>query len=172
MGIETIFPYEESLFIGSQTGMFIYDVSTPSSPSYLSEFVHVRSCDPVVVEGDYAYVTMRSGGNCRGWTNELNVVDISNLSNPSLVSTRNMTNPSGLGVDNGQLFLCDGDAGLKIFDSSNPWNMQLVDTKPEINAFDVIPYNNVLMMIGSDGLYQYSYSNINKLELLSIIPIN
>jgi len=172
MGIETIFPYEESLFIGSQTGMFIYDVSTPSNPNLLSEFVHARSCDPVVVEGDYAYVTMRGGGNCGGWTNELNVVNISNLSNPWLVSSRNMTSPSGLGVDNGKLFLCDGDAGLKVFSTSNPSNIQLLDTKAEINAFDVIPYNNVLMMIGSDGLYQYNYSNINELELLSIIPIN
>lgn len=27
------------------------------------------------------------------------------------------------------------------------------------------------MMIGSDGLYQYDYSDIHNLELLSIIPV-
>ncbi|MBL4736163.1 MAG: hypothetical protein JKY18_12650 [Flavobacteriales bacterium] len=172
MDIETIFPYKENLFIGSETGMFIYDVSNPANPNYISQFSHVRSCDPVVVEGDYAYVTMRSGGGCGGWTNELNVVDISTLSNPTLVRTVLMDNPHGLGIDSDKLFVCDGDAGLKIYSATNPYSISLLETKSNINAFDVIAIDNVLMMIGADGLYQYDYSNINSLALLSVIPVN
>ena len=172
MDIETIFPYENNLFIGSQTGMFIYDLSSPSSPSFISEFTHMRSCDPVVVEGDYAYVTMRSGNSCGGWTNELNVVDISSLSNPTLVRTVWMSNPHGLGIEDGNLFVCDGDAGLKIYSAMDPNSITLVDTKSEINAFDVILNGDVIMMIGSDGLYQYDYTDIENLELLSTIPVN
>ena len=41
-----------------------------------------------------------------------------------------------------------------------------------MKALDVIPINNVLLMIAEDGLYQYDYSDINNLELLSVIPIN
>lgn len=172
--IETIFPYNDKLFIGSQTGMFIYDLATPSDPSYLGEFAHVRSCDPVVVEGDYAYVTLRSGNLCGGFTNQLDVIDISTLSSPQLIKSYPMTEPYGLGVDNGQLFVCDGDDGLKVYSVADPYaiDQNLLSHQAEINTFDVIPYNNVLMMIGEDGLYQYDYSNINNLVLLSVIAVN
>ena len=172
--IETIFPYNDKLFIGSQTGLFIYDLATPSAPSYLAEFAHVRSCDPVVVEGDYAYVTLRSGNFCGGFNNQLDVIDISTLSSPQLIKSYPMTEPYGLGVDNGQLFICDGDDGLKVYSVADPYaiDQNLLSHQADINTFDVIPFNNVLMMIGNDGLYQYDYSDISNLVLLSIIPVN
>ncbi|MFH1321196.1 MAG: hypothetical protein ABII90_11165 [Bacteroidota bacterium] len=172
--IETLYPYGDKLFIGSQTGMFIYDLATPSNPEYIAQFAHVRSCDPVVVEGDYAYVTLRSGNFCGGFANQLDVIDISTISDPQLIKSYQMTNPYGLGIDNGTLFICDGDAGLKVYDATDPNNIDqnMLSQFPGINTFDVIPFNDVLMMIGSDGLYQYDYSDVNDLVLLSTIPIN
>jgi hypothetical protein len=41
-----------------------------------------------------------------------------------------------------------------------------------INAYDVIPFNNTLMLIGSDGFYQYDYSNLDSIFLLSYIPVS
>ena len=84
-----------------------------------------------------------------------------------------MTNPSGLGIDNGILFICDGTAGLKIFDAKNVNTIssnQLANYST-INALDIIPYNKVAMMIGSDGLYQYDYTDIKNIKLLSTLPI-
>ena len=49
------------LFIGSQTGMFIYNLSNPDNPVQDGQFNHVRSCDPVIADEKYAYVTLRSG---------------------------------------------------------------------------------------------------------------
>ncbi|MBN4051264.1 hypothetical protein JYU16_00460 [bacterium AH-315-M05] len=172
--IETLFPYNDKLFIGSQTGMFIYDLATPSDPSYISQFAHVRSCDPVVVEGNYAYVTLRSGNFCGGFSNQLDVIDISSLSNPLLIKSYQMSNPHGLGIDNNILFVCDGDDGLKVYSASDPSNIDqnMLGHFTDINAFDVIPYNNILIMIGEDGLYQYDYTNNNELTLLSVIPVN
>ena len=172
--IETIFPYNDKLFIGSQTGMFIYDLVNPSDPSFIAQFAHVRSCDPVVVEGDYAYVTLRSGNFCGGFNNQLDVIDISTLSSPQLIKSYPMTEPYGLGVDNGQLFICDGDDGLKVYSVADPYaiDQNLLSHQADINTFDVIPFNDVLMMIGDDGLYQYDYSDISNLVLLSVIPVN
>ncbi|MEA3317759.1 MAG: hypothetical protein U9R54_07360, partial [Bacteroidota bacterium] len=48
-GIETIFPHGDNLFIGSQSGMLIYDVSNPITPVKLSQYSHITNCDPVVV---------------------------------------------------------------------------------------------------------------------------
>ena len=122
-GIETIFPYQDKLFIGSNTGMFIYDNSNPQNPTYLSEFEHADVCDPVFVNGNFAYITLRSGTRCQGFINQLDVIDISDILNPSLISTTALTNPQGLSVENDKLYLCDGADGLKVFDVADKFNI-------------------------------------------------
>ncbi len=172
-GIETIFPYGDLLFIGAQNGMHIFDNSNPANPQQLSTYQHVNACDPVVVKDDLAYVTLRSGNECQGFANQLDVVDISDLSNPSLLKTYPMDNPHGLGIDGNNLFLCEGSFGLKQFDISDPLTIdqnQLEHFK-EPHAFDVIPYNEVLILTGEDGIFQYSYES-GGLELLSTLFIN
>ncbi|GIV34672.1 MAG: hypothetical protein KatS3mg031_2207 [Chitinophagales bacterium] len=174
--IETIFPYKDKLFIGSTTGMYIYDNSNPSQPTQISTFSHVTSCDPVVADDRYAYVTLRSGTPCQGFTNQLEVIDISNPYNPQLVKTYAMYNPHGIGIDRGKLFICDGQAGLKIYDASDvsTIDQHLLLHNGNIHAYDVIPVatSNVLILIGQDGLYQYDYSDVRAIRLLSHIPVN
>ncbi|NJO03674.1 MAG: hypothetical protein HC880_20145, partial [Bacteroidia bacterium] len=96
VNIETIFPYDNKLFIGSQTGMHIYDRINPNQPKFISRYDHVMSCDPVVVQGNYAYVTLRSGTDCRLGANLLDVIDISNPYHPKIVNSYSMINPHGL----------------------------------------------------------------------------
>ena len=170
-GIETLFSYENKLFIGSQTGMFIYGLGNPENPELISTYSHIRSCDPVVVEGNYAYVTLRAGSRCGGGANQLDIIDLSNISNPSLIKSYQLQNPYGLGIDNGTLFICDGNFGLKIYDASNPQDIELLYKFPEINTFDVIPIDSTLIMIGNDGLYQYDYSSLSDVKLISVLPI-
>ena len=165
--IETIFPRQDNLFIGSQSGMFIYDIAQPTQPRFLSNYVHVVACDPVVADERYAYVTLRSINNvCGNFTDQLDIVDITDLSNPFLHRTYPMTHPKGLGVDGSELFVCDD--GLKVFDITN------VDSLVQkyhfrIEANDVIPYRDHLMVIGDDGLYQYRYSG-DTIRLVSELP--
>lgn len=171
--VETIFPYNNKLFLGTTTGMMVYDLSSPAAPTFLSVFTHINSCDPVVVEGNLAYVTLRAGTQCNGFTNQLDVVDISSITNPFLVKSYPMFNPHGLGIDNHILFICDGEAGLKVYDATDPMNIHMnqVAHFPDIKTYDVIPYNGLLMMIGADGLYQYDYSDLQNIVLLSQIPV-
>jgi hypothetical protein len=171
--VETLFPYSNKLFVGSRTGMYILDLQQPTTPTLISHYAHVRSCDPVAVEGDYAFVTLRSGNTCQGFINQLEVIDISNLKSPTLLKTYPMVNPHGLGIDQGTLFICDGSDGLKAYDARKVMSIsdnQLAHYK-NINAFDVIPFQNVAMVIGKDGLYQYDYSDIKNIRLISQIPI-
>jgi len=172
-GIETIFPLEDKLFLGAQNGMHIYDLANPAVPSYVSTYDHITSCDPVVVEGDYAYVTLRDGTECEGFTNQLDVINISNVVSPYLEYSYAMQHPHGLGIDEGTLFICEGDFGLKAYDATD---ISTIDQNQlahfqEIYALDVIPLNDVLMMIGKDGLYQYDYQDLDNITLLSHIPI-
>ena len=171
--IETIFPYKENLFIGSSSGMHIMDISSPESPAMVSTYQHVQSCDPVVVDDKYAYVTLRSGTTCQGFTNQLEVINIENLSSPQLLYTYPMTNPHGLGIDNETLFICDGDDGLKAFDARDVSKISanMLAHYKDINATDVIPLGNVLLMIGEDGIFQYDYTDPSKMALLSHIKV-
>ena len=171
--IETVFIAHDHLFIGSTNGMHIYSLSDPYQPVWKSTYWHVTSCDPVVVEGDYAYITLRTGNTCPNDVNQLDIVNIEDLAYPYHVKTYPMANPYGLGIDSGTLFICDGNAGLKVYDATNPYelNEHLLAHFPEINTFDVIPYNQVLIMIGEDGLYQYDYTDVTNITLLSNIPI-
>ena len=126
-----------------------------------------------MVEGNYAYVTLRSGTECDGFTNQLDVVDISNKTNPTLAASFPMTNPHGLGIENGTLFLCDGADGLKVFNASNPLTVgdNMTQHFAGINAYDVIPFQKRLFMIGADGFYQYDYTNPSNLVLLSVLSV-
>ncbi|WP_460996099.1 LVIVD repeat-containing protein [Spirosoma harenae] len=169
--VETIFPYRNNLFIGTTTGMYIYDVTSPAEPKQLSAFSHVRSCDPVVVHENYAYVTLRGTSTCGvvGTQDVLDVIDISSLSSPRLAKSYPIETPYGLGIDYPTLFVCQGNKGLSVFDASNPLDIKPRQTFANVNAFDVIPLSKTLLTIGKDGLYQYDYSNPADLRLLSKI---
>jgi len=170
--IETIFPYRGNLFIGSANAMYIYELTNPTKPEFLSVYWHATACDPVVVEGDYAFVTLRKSEACPMGVNQLDVVDVADLTNPMQVKSYPMINPHGLGIDNGNLFISEGDHGLKIMDASNPRDVKLLRHITDIKTYDVIPFDNVLMVTGRSGILQYDYSDINDLKLLSTIHVH
>ena len=168
--VETLFSYKDNLFMGTPTGMLIFSVKNPLKPEYMSSFEHAFGCDPVVVDNDLAYITVRSGNECGQNTNDLIIVDVKDVRKPHHIVTFPMVNPRGLGIDNNKLFVCDD--GLKIYAITNEprtLNQNLITHKKGMVGFDVIPYNNTLMMIAEDGLYQYDYSNTNDIKLVSKI---
>lgn len=165
--VETIFSYKDNMFMGTPTGMLIYSVTDPLKPIFQSSVSHVFGCDPVVVDNDLAYVTVHSGNNCGQNANDLFIVDVKDVKKPKQVATFAMTSPKGLGIDDGKLFLCDN--GLKIFTITSPTELYLKSLKniEGMLGYDLIAYNNTLMMIAEDGLYQYNYANINDIKFLS-----
>jgi hypothetical protein len=171
-GIETIYPFNDKLFIGSNTGMFIYNISDPSNPVAMGQFQHVRSCDPVITDGQYAYVTLRSGTACQGFNNQLDVVDITSLNNPLLAKTYPMTNPHGLDKDGNVLFICDGTDGLRIMNAADVQNIVPIKQITGLDTYDVITMNGKAIVVAKDGLYQYDYTNLNNIYQLSKINIS
>lgn len=168
--IETIYNQEDILFIGGSQGMYIYSIENPEKPQFISEFRHGTACDPVVVDGDYAYVTLKGGNFCGNTESGLYIVDISDLKNPELKVIYPMYGPNGLGIKGDTLFVCDGSAGLKVYDKSNAPNISLVNTFEDILAYDVIPLSSSLLMIGEGALFQYEYVN-NDIRLLCTLQL-
>ena len=169
--IETIFNQGDYLYLGSSSGMYIYSIENPAAPSYVSRIDHVVGCDPVVVQGDWAYVTIRGGNDCGQNLSQLEVIDISNKNMPERVAVYEMAEPYGLGIKDDHLFVCDGSEGLKVFDASATPEISLIDHFENIETYDVIPLENVLLMVGGDILYQYRYTS-EGIVLLSSFSLN
>ncbi len=172
-GIETIFPFQDKLFIGSNSGMHIYDASTPNSPTRMAVYEHVRACDPVVVNEDYAFVTLRNGNTCWNGSNELQVIDIKDLYNPKLKKSYSMLNPHGLGLAGDFLYIAEGTHGLKSFNASDVMNIDQnqLEFLTSQKSVDLIPGPKSLIVIGPDGVCQFDYSDPANLKKLSCIQV-
>jgi len=155
--LETVYPFQDKLFLGSMEGVYIYDLSDPANPKSIGSFSHGRACDPVITDGNFAYVTLHAGTTCGGASNELDVLNIQNLANPVLINSFPMTKPMGLSKEGNLLFVCDGP-GVKVFDASSPESLELRNTLDVGNAYDVITSNGRLVAISDKGVYQFDYS--------------
>lgn len=169
--METIFPYGDSLlFMGSVFDMRIFRSSANADPEFISSYSHFTACDPVVVDFPYAYVTLRQDG-CGGGNNVLDILDVSNIFNPVLVNTYQLSRPYGLGVDGSMLFVCEDTQGLRVYDRRDPVNPELIRVV-DVPARDVIPYNGLLIVTATNGLHQYEYDTDSlSMDHLSTIAI-
>jgi hypothetical protein len=169
--IETLFGYKEYLYIGSRNGMYIYSITQPEFPQELASVQHFTACDPVVANDSLAFVTLHSNNICGSDINVLEIYDITNITEPILISSRNLFSPKGLGLYGDYVIVCDDE--IKIFDISDPSNSRLVNAINK-QAFDVIIRDNLLIAVGESGLYQYSLTTTDEgvdYSLLSTIDI-
>lgn len=168
-GVETIFPFGDKLFLGTSNGMYIYEISNEGKPSKVSFYEHVIACDPVVSDGNFAYVTLSSTReSCWRAVDELQIIDLANIANPQLIKQYEMENPRGLAVRNDTLWVCDN--GIKIFDVSDKNNIQLLYNFNNIQAYDIILDNNRALVVGESGFVQYQLQN-DTIILLSTIDV-
>ncbi len=162
LNIETIFPFQGKLFIGSASSMYIYSLQNPAKPQLLSksDYTVSMACDPIFVKDSVAFAALRVQltGPCsnRGLGGSvLQVYNIKNPSSPLLVTTRPLMTPQGLGAKDNALYVCEINFGLHIFDISNPY---VPEDKGFISGdtfYDVIPYGNILIAQVAGGFRLY-----------------
>ena len=169
--METIYPLKDLLFVGSLNSMTIYNTIRPLQPRFVSEFRHATSCDPVLpTEDGVAYVTLRSGNECPGDENTLNVVDITNVQNPFLLTSIALTSPYAMSIANGILFVGEGDAGYRMYEIDGQ-NLNEIAHDPSITAYDIISHpsqEEIVLFAGPGGISQYHLSG-SDLSLVSRI---
>jgi hypothetical protein len=147
-GLETITFYDNTLFLGSTTALYILDISNPAAPVVQAKSdrlstVGFSGCDPVAVNGNYAYSTIKVIENiCGTFSAEsaLIVYDITDKSSPKVLGTYPMNIPNGLGYKDNYLFVCDeGSDLLVVYDISNPAVLQLAPVSvPMTDPYDLI----------------------------------
>ncbi len=178
-GLETITIYDNTVFLGSTSALYILDISNPAAPAIqaktdrLSDF-GFSGCDPVVVKGNYAYSTIKIIQNICGNVSAesaLIVYDISDKSAPKAVGSYALAMPNGLGVKDNYLFVCDeGTDQLRVFDITDP--TQLTETNFTVSITD--PYDLIIdgprMIVSSKTDFQvFDISDIIQIKKLGQI---
>lgn len=177
--VETIFNYQGHLFVGTTNGVFLYEAELGGTLQYKDVFTHATACDPVYVSDDVAFVTLRSNNanRCFNNLNQLDIIDASDFDQLKFIKTVQMTSPHGLGVQDSLVFICEGQHGIKVYDYEKVMSgTQLSDVKLDlkywnqnIEAVDVIPFRNHLIVVNQNSLLQYSYNSQGQLQLISTI---
>ncbi len=156
--IQTIFPLNDKLFIGSANAMYIFSISNPEQPKLLSETQYIiRGKDPIVAFDSVAYTTVRT---LNGTGGVLNVFNIKDINRPALIGQFLMDNPYGLGIKDSALYVCDGTAGLKMLNISKPYQPVSRGVFPIAEAvYDVIVSGEMLICYIQGGLAFINISN-------------
>lgn len=170
-GLETIQVNGEFLYLGARDAMYIYSIANRAAPQFVFRYQHIVSCDPVVVQGNRAYVTLKTGNRCNLGVNSLEILDITNPNNPSLLTQYQMTSPGGLGISGTCLFVCEGVHGLKMLSVAGDRVQRLNELKG-VNAYDVIVQPGKFTLTGDDGIFQYQYDcAASSMQMISKIPV-
>ncbi len=168
--VETIFPYKTFLYLGTSNGVLVYNTaSSKMTPSYVTTLWHITGCDPVIVDKDYAFSTVRGGSVCRTTNmSQLNVYDVTNPTMSQLVRSDAMIEPYGLGIKEDLLFICQGTNGLYVYNwDINTHEISLRHSYPDIHAFDVIVNGSTLIVTADNGLFQFDISSKDNITYLS-----
>lgn len=151
---ETLFKQKEFLFVGATNGMYIINAEDEFNPYFVSGFSHATACDPVVVHENTAYITVRGGSTCGAIEDQVNVIDITDISNPTLLSTYFLNQPYGLGIRNDILYVC-ANGNLNVFDAASS-TLVLENTYAD-DVKDVIALDSHLIAVGLNKIIQYQY---------------
>lgn len=166
---ETLFRQGNYLFVGATSGMYVINAFDEFNPFFISGFSHATACDPVVVSGNTAYITVRGGTSCGAIEDQVNVIDITDISSPTLLSTTFLNQPRGLGVKDHIVYVC-AENGLQVYDASDASGLVLKNSYSD-SVTDVIPLESQFITVGPIAIKQYAYGKNFTLTLLSTISL-
>ncbi len=182
--VENIYHNAGVLFIGSSTALHIFTIGADGIPVRQNETQYNfeeqpdwQPCDPVVADDQYAYVTLSTSaeglGPCGGrvWINELRIYDITDLTQPDLISITEMEFPKGLAVEGDYVFVCEGLSGVRLFDVSDRTAPSLMWVDEGFESYDIILKDGLMMIVGPQAIRQYDYTDINNIQYLSSIDL-
>gem|GEM_PF-1106001 len=171
--IQTIYHHNGSLFIGSATKMYIYNIqSNPAAPSLTSSYTYpvlIEPRDPIFALDSVIYSTSTSSGG----SGVFRVFDSRDLSNPVLVEENWLQTPRGMDVSGNYLYLCNGIYGLRIYSITDPLHPALesiIDENNNLtngemgnnNYYDAIAANGQLFCYTKGALLNYNISQPNQ----------
>ena len=159
--IETIFPFNGKLFIGSTSVVHIFSLDNPEQPVKLSQAISpsvMRRCDPVVAKDTVAFATLRTNSFCGGTRSILAVYDIKDVTKPVEKASFDLSEPYGLGYADTVLYVCD-KPGLTLINIKKAYQPTFIKLIGGNEYYDVIPYNGLLFCWVKNGMIVYNIAN-------------
>jgi hypothetical protein len=105
-------------YIAGETGLTITDVGDPEHPEIIGSFYDGGVNRNVRIRGSYAYVTDYEDG--------LEIVDISDLSNPVMVGRYSLGDTRGVEVAGDIAYVTSPGTGLRVLNISNPADPEMI----------------------------------------------
>ncbi|MBK8848118.1 MAG: hypothetical protein IPO27_16905 [Bacteroidetes bacterium] len=128
------------------------------------------SCDPVSVQGHYAYSTQNAYTIGCGHAYSKSILAVYDVQNPQIIKTVaevELEEPYGIAAEGNWLYVCENNTGVLIFDISNPAFPVYSHEIPMANSRDII-LNYPFMLVSSlSNVQLYNYSDINNITLVS-----
>ena len=125
-------------------GLFILDVSNPSQPVEKSHLDLDCNSNTVRLRGQYAFVACRETFDA----GSVKIVNISDPNSPNEIRNLIMNDsPWDMRMDDHYLYVADLEAGVKIYNISDP-------TLPTLKGMFLYPgFSNAISAVGSDRVY-------------------
>ncbi|WP_049897881.1 DUF4347 domain-containing protein, partial [Microcystis aeruginosa] len=131
----------------------INDDINPPTPTFISKYDTPGWVWDLKVVGNYAYLA--------DWTSGLQIIDISNPTNPIFKGNYDTDAAYGVEVVGNYAYIADGSSGLQIIDISNPSNPTFIGN-----------YANFGAVLGVQVVGNYAYLVNNGASSLQIIDIS
>jgi hypothetical protein len=172
---ETIFNYNDLLFVGTRSNMLIYKIQRDGKPGFFRSFQHETDCDPFVANDQLAFTSINASTTCSSnSTNELFITKTQEgyqFIPPDKLASHPMTSPLGLGLRDDILYLCEGAAGLKVIEYQRNGQIKVLHHYKDVHALSVTVLSERLCVVTPTALLLYAYKTNQGLELVSKIPI-
>jgi hypothetical protein len=133
-------------YLFSFSGLQIIDISNPAAPQKVGGWKGQGSPHDLSVQGNYVYVMAYIMND----DYELQIVDISDRSTPTLVGS--MIVPRGSIKASGNYVYCICKGSVRIIDVSNPLAPQLVATYDEIEPESILVVGSTAYVAGYGGI--------------------
>ena len=177
-GLETIIIYDNTIYLGSRTSLYILGIDDPAAPRILAQTGRfdflLGGCDPVVVKDNYAYSTVKIIENICGQVgarSALLVYDVSIKTAPINVGLYIMSLPNGLGIKGDYLLVCDeGTNRVEVYDISDPQALQLTPYSfPVIDPVDLIIKDDKAIVSSKTEFRFFDLSDMSQIRPLGSI---
>ncbi|MFY0592223.1 hypothetical protein [Roseivirga sp.] len=171
--LETIFPYEDKILIGSSNAVYFLGFDSEGLLSVLSTYDHLTACDPVVASNGIAFSTLKVT-DCRAGSEDLlEAIDISDIANPRVLRVYDTQSPFGLAIRGSFLFVCE-KGGLTMYSFNSEGNLTEMDflTIDGAIPLDIIVNGGYLIVRTSEGIYNVSYSDTSLTGVLGSFTTN
>jgi hypothetical protein len=169
-GMETIHANGAYVLVGSNSAVYFLRFNSFGTLELVSSYEHLTSCDPVVASNGIAYSTLRSTGCRFNGAELLDVIDFSDIENPTLIKSYSTHAPYGLALNEQFLFVCEY-GGITMYDRSNAEELVQVDFL-EVEGqtpIDLILRGNNMVVRTMDGVMNVGFTVEGEMEVRAVI---